>query len=279
MNGRSSLLSGAVLTGPLLVVLGLAYALPFLGIALWSVTLPQPGLQHYAQLVEDPLVLSVLVRTFRIAAFVTLTAVPAAYAIAYVWVRGTTLQRRLTEICILVPFWISVLTRAFGWLALLSNRGLLNGLLQGLGILSAPLPMVGNELSVVLGMAHYLVPFAVFPIASAMRSLDERVLLAARGLGASRRRIFWTIFVPMTLPGIVGAALITFVFALGFFVTPAILGGGRSIMMAELVYLRMFQSPDWGLGAAVSVALVIIVGLLIGTLFRFARPALVGGRA
>jgi putative spermidine/putrescine transport system permease protein len=112
----------------------------------------------------------------------------------------------------------------------------------------------------------------VFPLASAMRAVDERVLLAARGLGASRTRIFWSVFVPMTLPGIVGAALIVFVFALGFFVTPAILGGGRSVMVAELVYLRIFQSPDWGLGAAISVVLVLIVGGLMAALYRYIRP-------
>jgi putative spermidine/putrescine transport system permease protein len=117
----------------------------------------------------------------------------------------------------------------------------------------------------------------VFPLASAMRSVDERVLLAARGMGASRLRVFWTIFLPMTLSGVAGAALIVFVFSLGFFVTPAILGGGRSIMVAELVWLRMFQSPDWGLGAAMSVALVAIVALLMALMFRFARQALMGG--
>ncbi len=126
-------------------------------------------------------------------------------------------------------------------------------------------------------MTHVLIPFAAFPLASAMRSVDERVLLAARGLGASRLRIFWRVFLPMTMSGVIGAALIVFVFGLGFFVTPAILGGGRSIMAAELVYLRMFQSPDWGLGAAVSVTLVVIVGALLAFLYRFAKPALLGG--
>jgi putative spermidine/putrescine transport system permease protein len=165
------------------------------------------------------------------------------------------------------------LTRAFGWLALLSSRGLINTWLHDLGILAEPLTMVRNEFGVIVGMTHFLIPFAVFPIASAMRGVDARVLLAARGLGASRLRIFWRIFVPMTLSGIIGAALIVFVFALGFFVTPAILGGGRSVMLAELVYLHMFQSPDWGLGAAISVVLVVVVAALLALLFRFARPA------
>jgi putative spermidine/putrescine transport system permease protein len=272
-----ALLVGVCLMAPLLVFLALVYAVPFLGVAAWSVTLPEPGFGQYERLVADPLVLSVFLRTFRICLIVTVLSVVAAYAIAYIWVRGTRLERRLVEFCILIPFWISILTRAFGWLALLSNRGLINTWLQAAGVIAAPLPLAYNEFSVILGITHVLTPFAVFPLASSMRSVDERVLLAARGLGASRLRIFWRVFLSMTASGVVGAALIVFVFTLGFFVTPAILGGGRSIMAAELVWLRMFQSPDWGLGAAISVALVAMVGALMAALFRLARLALMGG--
>jgi putative spermidine/putrescine transport system permease protein len=260
------------LLAPLLVFLALAYGIPFLGVMEWSVTDPTPGLGQYAKLTQDPLVISVFVRTFRICAIVTLASIVGAYAIAYLWVRGTPLQQSLIEFCILVPFWISVLTRAFGWLALLSTRGLINTWLQSLGFISDPLPLVRNEFGVIVGMTHFLLPYAVLPIASAMRQLDERVLLAARGMGAGRQRIFWTVFLPMTGSGILGAALIVFVFALGFFVTPAILGGGRSVMVAELVYLRMFQSIDWGLGAAISVTLVVLVGVLMAVMFRFLKP-------
>lgn len=276
LRGHVPSLPLILFTAPLLVFLLLVYVVPFLGIAAWSVTLPKPGFGQYAKIAVDPLVSSVFVRTARVCVTVTVFAVVAAYAVAYVWVRGTLMQRRIVELCILIPFWISLLTRAFGWLALLSSRGVLNTWLMAAGLVDAPLALVRNEGSVVAGMVHVLIPFAVFPLASAMRTVDERVLLAARGLGASRGRIFWSVFLPMTAPGLVGAALITFVFTLGFFVTPAILGGGRSIMAAELVYLRMFQSPDWGLGAAVSVALVAIVAALMALLFRFARPALMG---
>jgi putative spermidine/putrescine transport system permease protein len=262
-----------VLLAPLLVFLALAYGVPFLGVLEWSVTDPQPGLAQYAKIAQDPLVISVFIRTFRICAIVTLCSVIGAYAIAYLWIRGTPVQRSLTEFCILVPFWISVLTRAFGWLALLSTRGLINTWLESLGFISDPLPLVRNEFGVIVGMTHFLLPYAVFPIASAMRHLDERVLLAARGMGAGRQRIFWTVFLPMTGSGVLGAALIVFVFGLGFFVTPAILGGGRSVMLAELVYLRMFESINWGLGAAISVTLVILVGALMALGFRFLKPA------
>lgn len=277
MFARSTPFGAALFLAPLLLLLGLAYGIPFFGVVKWSFTLPEPGLGQYGALLSDPLVQSVFVRTFRICVLVTIVAVAAAYAIAYIWVRGTPTQRLLAEYCILVPFWISVLTRAFGWLALLSSRGLINTWLQAAGILDEPLALVRNEFGVVVGMAHFLIPFAVFPIASAMRTLDERVLLAARGMGASRTRIFWSVFVPMTLSGIIGAALIVFVFALGFFVTPAILGGGRSVMVAELVYLRIFQSPDWGLGAAISITLVIFVGVLTAALFRYLKPSQMAG--
>lgn len=277
MIGRSNPISAALFLAPLLLLLGLAYGIPFFGVVKWSFTLPEPGLGQYRTLLTDPLVQSVFIRTFRICVFVTVAAVGAAYAIAYVWVRGTPAQRLVAEYCILVPFWISVLTRAFGWVALLSNQGLINTWLRAAGVLSEPLALVRNEFGVVVGMVHFLIPFAVFPIASAMRTLDERVLLAARGMGASRTRIFWTVFMPMTMSGVIGSALIVFVFAIGFFVTPSILGGGRSVMVAELVYLRIFQSPDWGLGAAISITLVVIVGLLTAVLFRYLRPSQMAG--
>lgn len=251
------------LIGPLLVFLAATYLIPFLGVMRWSVTLPEPGLGQYGTALTDPLVQGVFLRTLRLCAIVTVVTVACAYAITLVWVRGGRIARLLVELCILIPFWISVLTRAFGWLALLSNRGLINTWLTQAGMISDPLVLVRNEFGVIVGMVHYLIPFAVFPLASAMRSVDERVLLAARGMGASRARIFWQVFVPMTKPGIFGAALLVFVFALGFFVTPAILGGGRSVMVAELIYLRIFQAPNWGLAAAISVILMAAIGVLL----------------
>ena len=259
------------LLAPLLVFLALAYIIPFLGVVSWSVTLPEPGIGQYQAALSDPLVLSVIWRTVRICALVTAITVAVGYIITLLWVRSGPGLRLFVELCILIPFWISVLTRAFGWLAMLSNRGILNTLGQDLGILSEPLTMVRNEFGVVVGMVHFLIPFAVFPLASAMRAVDERVLLAARGMGASRTRIFWQLFVPMTKGGIFGAALLVFVFSLGFFVTPAILGGGRSVLVAELIWLRIFQSPDWGLAAAISVILMAAIAILMALTMKYAK--------
>lgn len=261
----------ALMIGPLLIVLALSYVIPFLGIVEWSVTLPEPGLGQYANALTDPLVRSVLLRTVRVCLIVSVLTVVMGYMLSILWVRGTPTQRLVAELCILIPFWISVLARAFGWLALLSSRGIINTWLVGSGIVDSPLTMVRNEFGVVMGMTHYLVPFAVFPIAAAMRQVDERVIMAARGMGSTRVRTFWQIFLPMTLPGVFGAALIVFVFSLGFFITPAILSGGRSVMVAELIWLRVFQSPDWGLAAAISVILMVTVGLILTLMMRWQK--------
>jgi putative spermidine/putrescine transport system permease protein len=266
-----------LLLAPLPLVLALAYGIPFLGVLRWSVTLPTPGIDQYVRIFTDPIVLGVAARTFRICAIVTAVATVLAYALSYLWILGSRGWSRFVEFCILLPFWISTLTRAFGWLVLLYNRGLINTWLMDLGVISEPLTLVRNELGVVIGMTHFLLPFAVFPLASSMRHVDTRVLMAARGLGAGRLRVFWSILVPMTMPGILGAALIVFVFALGFFITPAILGGGRSVMVAEFVYVQTFQTTDWGLAAALSVVMVAVVAVLGVLLVRLTRVETLAG--
>ena len=253
------------------LLLAAVYVTPFLGVAKWSFTLPEPGIGNYVRTLTDPVIQSVFLRTFRICAIVTIAAVAIAYVLSYMWVYGSRRQQIIVELCIIIPFWISVLTRAFGWLVILSNRGLANSWLAALGLISEPLTLVRNEFGVILGIVHFLVPFAVFPLASSMRQVDNRVLMAARGLGAGRLRTFWAVFVPMTLPGIIGATVIVFVFSLGFFITPAILGGGRSIMVAEFVYVQLFHTTNWGLAAAVSVVLVTIVAGLIALMLKLTR--------
>lgn len=262
-------MSRLLLLCPLLVFLTLSYLLPLAGVMWQSVTVPEPGLQNYATVLSDPLVWSVIQRTLYICITVTLTTVVLAYALTLLWVRGSPLIRTLVELCIMIPFWLSVLSRSFGWLSLLSNRGLLNSWLEALGLIDAPLSLVRNDFAVMVGMVHFLIPFAVFPLAGAIRNVDERVLMAARGFGASRLRVFWQIFVPMTASGIYGALLLVFVFSIGFYIVPTLLGGGRSVMVAELIYLRIFQIPEWGIATALSALIMVTVsGLLVAMIRR-----------
>lgn len=269
-NAPSRLKLGALLL-PLPIVLFVFYVLPFLGVLGWSVTLPEPGIEQYQRIMTDPAIHDVLWRTFRLCTTVSVISLVIAYLMAYCWVYSPPFWQRVVEICVFIPFWLSVLVRAFGWLIALRSNGLLNDWLQYLGITSEPLQLTRNELGVVIGMVHFMVPFALFPLVSTMRRLDPRVPLAARGLGAGQMRTFWSIFVPQTIPGILGAFIIVFVFCLGFFITPAILGGGQTVMVAEYVYLQMFQTSNWGLGAALSVVLLALVSGMIWALLRMTR--------
>lgn len=261
-------MSRLFLLSPLLLFLGITYVVPLAGLMVQSVTSPEIGLQNYAHALGDPMVWGVLWRTLRICLAVTIISVTLAYALTLLWLGGRPVVRALVELAILVPFWLSVLSRAFGWLSLLSNRGLVNSWLQELGLLSEPLTLVRNEFGVILGMVHFLVPFAVFPLASAMRAVDDRVILAARGMGASRMRIFWQVFLPMTKSGIIGATLLVFVFSLGFYILPTLLGGGRSVMVAELIFLRIFQIPNWGLATALSMLIMLATSACLVALIR-----------
>ena len=271
MTDRRRTLGYVALIAPLPLFLAAVYLLPFLGVVEWSFTLPEPGFSQYERVFTDPIVLGVFWRTLRVCCIVTLLTAVLAYAISYVWVCGSKTQQRIVEFGVLIPFWISTLTRAFGWLALLYNRGIVNTTLKSLGLIDFPLHLVRNEFGVVVGMTHFLIPFAVLPLVSSMRHLDHRVLMAARGMGASRTRTFWSVFLPMTTPGIIGAAMITFIFSLGFFITPAILGGGRSVLIAEFIYVQTFQTVNWGLTGAISVVIVAAAALLIALFLRVAR--------
>ena len=239
------------------VILTLAYVLPFAGVTLWSVTRPEPGFENYVRIFTGADFQAIFLRTFWVCLVSTAITIPVAYLLAYYWVMGRAGRSRLVEICIFIPFWISVLVRAFGWVVILRNNGLASNMAEAFGL--GGLSTGRNVWSVIIGMVHFMVPFAVLPIASVMRKIDRRVLLAALGLGCRPPGVFWRIYLPMSLPGVFSALAMTFIFSLGFFVTPMILGGGRVVMTAESVFVQMFQTANWGLGAALGVVLLVVV--------------------
>ncbi|UWR59221.1 ABC transporter permease [Phaeobacter inhibens] len=248
------------------------YLAPLLGVFGWSVSRPEPGAENYVRMLTDADALNIMLRTARVCLLVTGISVLLAYLMAYHWVFGSPARKLFMELCIFIPFWISVLIRAFGWVVILRNKGILNETLLSIGAIAEPLTLVRTEFSVILGMVHFLVPFAVFPIASVMRQIDSRVLLASRGMGASPAFTFWNVFLPLTVSGILASVIIVFVFALGFFITPAILGGGKIVMIAEYIYIQMFQTSNWGFGAALSIGVLAVVAAMAGLLFRVIRP-------
>lgn len=254
---------------PAALLVGGLFLIPVAQLVVMSFNgLASPSLRFYEQILTTGSILRIFWTTFRIVSVTTAIALVLGYAIAYAMVHMAPRQRLALMLCVLVPFWLSVLVRALAWLILLRNNGLLNEALLGLGIVGSPKAFVRNEFGVVIGMVHYLVPYAVFPIYAAMQGMDQRVMMAARSVGASPLRAFLNIYLPLTLPAVFGAGLLVFVFGFGFLVTPAILGGGRVIMLSEYVSLAVLQTARWGLAAALSVVLLISTLILIWLVSR-----------
>ncbi len=253
---------------PALVLLLVFYVAPILQVLAISVTEPEPGLGNYERIFTSESVQRVIVTTLRICLITTVLALLLGYAIAYAITLASPRARGWWILAVLVPLWISVLVRAFAWVTLLRRQGLVNNTLMNAGIITEPLPLVWNEFGIIVGMVHYMVPFAVLPMLASMREIDPRLLAAARGLGASRGQVFRQVFLPLSLPGVIAAAVLVFIFSLGFYITPAILGGGKTLMVAEWISLQILDLIRWGLGTMMATVLVLAI---IATLAIFSR--------
>ena len=272
MNGRGRSAEGAAYVLPLLLVMVVAFNIPILMMLTWSIDPAEP-LTYYTQILERPVYAKVLANTFRIALIATVVCVVLGYPLAY-WMRGLGHGRQLVALSLVVlPFWVSILVRTYAWIVVLGNDGLVNRSLQWLGLAAAPVSFLYNELGVVIGTANILLPFLVLPLFAAMVKLDDSLLQAAASLGASRRTIFWRVFFPLTLPSLAAGAILVFILTLGFFITPAILGGGRVPMIANMLDLLINRLPRWELASAISTVLLIL------TLACYAAYRRVGARA
>lgn len=244
---------------PALLLLAALYVLPLFGVVLISVTEPRPGLDNYALLFTSASVQKALWTTARISLMTTAVTLVLGYAVAYAMRTASDGAQRWMLFCVLFPFWISVLVRSFAWITLLRGEGVVNTALRAAGVIDEPLALVRNELGVVIGMVHAMLPYAILTLYANMRGIDLRLLTAARGLGAGRTEAFLRVFLPLTRPGILGATVLVFILSLGFYVTPAILGGGRTLMIAEYVALQINETLRWGLGTMLATSLAISV--------------------
>jgi putative spermidine/putrescine transport system permease protein len=254
---------------PAVCMMVVFYTYPLARVLWISVTEPSPGLSNYLLLFTNPAVQRILLTTARICIVTSLLTLVAGYVVAYAMVHVTETHRQWMLFCVLLTFWLSVLVRAFAWVMILRPEGPLNATLLALGVVDRPLTLVRNEIGVVIGMVHYMLPYAVLPLYANMQGIDRRLVAAARGLGASPFTAFWRVFLPLNRPGIVGAALLVFVFSLGFYITPAILGGGRTTMIAEYIGIQIQATLRWGLATMLASSLLATVFLMIALMSRF----------
>lgn len=257
-----------LMIAPAVLVMGALYLLPVLNVLAISVTEPEPGLGNYVMLVDNAPMHRVILATLRVAAITTALALLLGYFVAYGLATASPRMRGLLMIGVVLPLWVSVLIRSFSWIAILRRQGVLNTWLVDGGLVERPLDLLYNELAVCIGMVHFMLPYAILPLYASMRGIDGRLIAAAYGLGASRLRAFLTVFLPLSAPGIVGAGVLVFIFSLGFFVTPAILGGGRIQMIAEYMSWLILDRLLWGPATMLATVLVLAILVLLAALSR-----------
>ncbi len=249
----------AVLVIPVVVFLVVFFLAPLAAMSLRSVTDPPgAGLSNYVQFFDQAANLRVLGNTFWIALLATVTCLVIGYPFAYLMTIVPDRVAGLLLIAVLLPFWSSLLVRTFAWQIILRDTGIINGFLLGIGVVSEPVTLIRTTLGVILGMSHILLPFMVLPIYAVMRRIDPEFGRAAANLGASPWRAFARVFVPLTLPGVLAGSLLVFVLALGFYITPALLGGLRDQMISQLIVSEVQQALDWGSASAMAVLLMAI---------------------
>jgi spermidine/putrescine transport system permease protein len=227
-------------------------------------------LQHWRELFGDPFYMIILLRTLRLAAVVTLICVVIGYGPAYYITLVSPSRRALLIVLLFLPSWISYIVRSMSWLPILGKEGLFNSLLNRWGIISEPLPLLFNDFSVYVGLVQFLLPLMIINIYIGLQAVDRKVVDAARTLGATPLQAFLAVTFPLALPGLAAGCLLTFILAMGAYITPQILGGPGTTYYANLVFETFVSHQDWPFGATLS--LVIIFFLLVG-LIGYARLA------
>jgi putative spermidine/putrescine transport system permease protein/spermidine/putrescine transport system permease protein len=269
----------AALAAPGLLLIG-AIALAPIAWLFWLSFRGKSGftLEHYDRLLHPTYTLT-LETTFELSFLVTAICVALGYPLAYLISQVRARFAAFLMLLVLFPVWTSLLVRCYAWLVLLQRRGVVNSWLQDMGLVEAPLRLMHNFTGTAIGMVHIMLPFMVLPLYATMRSINRDYVRAAANLGASPVKAFWHVFVPLSLPGLFAGIIIVFVLCLGFYVTPALLGGGRVMMWSMQIERNVTYHSDWGAASALGVVLLAMTLAIIwgfGRLIGFDR--IVGGR-
>jgi putrescine transport system permease protein len=228
---------------------------------LWTRT--ASGIESHATLANYTALCQGCLRAFGesigYAALATVLCLLIGYPVAFAIARGVGAWRQVLLFLVILPFWTSFLIRVYAWIALLQPSGLINRVLLGLGVISEPLPLLYNSLSLELGLVYSYLPFMILPLYGALSRLDENLIEAAADLGARPFAVFCRVVLPLSLPGVVAGALLVFIPAVGEFVIPDLLGGPSTLMIGRVLWQEFFDNVDWPAAAAIAVVLVAIL--------------------
>jgi len=217
------------------------------------------SLDNYRLLVADALYRNAYLSSIRIAAVSTVAALLIGYPIAYYIARAPEPRRTFLLLLIILPFWTSFLLRVYAWIGFLQREGLINQALLALGIVDAPLRMLQTDFAVYVGIVYTYLPFMILPLYANLVKLDEAFLEAAADLGAGPMTTFFTVTLPLSLPGIVAGSMLVFIPAIGEYVIPALLGGPGTLMIGRVLWDEFFSANDWTMAAAVAVVMLFLV--------------------
>ena len=256
------------LTLPALLVILLLVVLPVGWLAWQSVYHTGFTLEHYRRIFNEAIYWRSFALTFEISLLVTALALVLGYPIAYAASSAPRGWSILILALVVLPFWTSVLVRAYAWLALLQRNGVINHLLEDLGLIHEPLALVHNTFGTVIATLHILLPFMVLPLYATMQKIPHDLLQAGASLGAGPALVFWKVFLPLSLPGVLAGSTLVFVLTLGFYITPELLGGGRTIMVSMLVSRNVELYDQWGAASAVGVVVLAAVGAIFFVVSR-----------
>ncbi len=262
----------AWLAFPTIALLVVFFLAPLILMSLRSITdPPNAGLSNYQTFFLSEADVRVLGNTFYIATISTVVCLVIGYPYAYLMNIASPRMAGVLLIVVLVPFWSSLLVRTFAWEVLLRDTGVINSLLISWGLIAQPLALIRNTLGVILGMSQILLPFMVLPLYAVMRRIDPEYTRAAANLGASPASAFRRVFLPLSLPGVAAGTLLVFVLALGFYITPTILGSPRETMISRFIADQIQQRLDWGLGSAMAVILMVLTFIALFLASRVVR--------
>lgn len=268
---------GAIVVLPAIVWLAIFFLLPLAFILVVSlgsrdelgrIVLDQPSLDNYRR-AFNPDYLPTLVNALRYALLTTIASLLIGYPVAY-WISQYGGRRKaLLLVLVMLPFWTSYLIRTYAWMIILRDNGVVNSLLRAIGLTSEPIILLNTDFSVVLGMTYGFLPFAILPIYVSIDRLDRNLVAAARDLYASGRSAFLHVTLPLSMPGIIAATLLTFIPAMGDFVTPDLLGGAQQTTIAKVIQERFLDGRDWPFGSALGFILIVVT--MAGTLLALRR--------
>lgn len=211
----------------------------------------------------DPLFLKVLLFSLRTALLTTAIALVLGYGVAYFIATRPERWRLPLLVLIVLPFWTNLLIRTYAWILLLNNEGLVNKSLRGLGLIDTSLPLLNNEFAIVVGLLYAYLPLMILPLYASIERLGRSPREAAADLGANPAAGFFRITFPMTLPGVMAGCIFVFVPSLGNFVVPDLLGGGKAIMVGNLIQSQFFQARDWPFGATLALLVIVVTTILL----------------